>query len=242
MFMTQIIIIQVITFLALVFFLRKMMFSASSQEAKRLEHLSQEIEQKKSELESREATIEHEYKEKAEILEAQNKKSKYESEIQAKQAMEEISSQARAEADKILKQAFNTRDKLREEIEGQLHHESIANAIKFIKSILNSKNFILLHKGLIEDLVEALDQTDCKKIQVDIDQGQIMSPYTLDNSEKQRISSMLSLKAGRNLILEEVEDKTLIAGIKIRLGSLVIDGSLVEKLRGAQSKIMKYEA
>ena len=50
MLITQLIIIQVITFMALVFVLRKIMYSASFMETKRLQQLSQENERRTREL------------------------------------------------------------------------------------------------------------------------------------------------------------------------------------------------
>ena len=61
----------------------------------------------------------------------------------------------------------------------------------------------------------------------------------LTDQEKKAIKKILSAKLGRELSLEEKLDETLIVGLLIEIGSLIIDGSLRNRLKKAVRYLKK---
>lgn len=69
--------------------------------------------------------------------------------------------------------------------------------------------------------------------------GRIFSPYPLEDGLLKEMESILSEKFGKKVILEVREDKSLIAGLKLVLDGIVMDGTLKRQLEIMRETIMK---
>lgn len=59
---------------------------------------------------------------------------------------------------------------------------------------------------------------------------EVRTPRALDEATRKRLADQLGQRLGRRLELEEVGDETLIGGVLVRAGDLVIDGSVKGQL------------
>lgn len=239
MLIIQLIIIQVITFVALVLVLRKIMYSASFMETKRLQQLSQENEKRTRELAKKIEEAETEYKRKIYGAEEEARRLKAQAGAEIEKLKEEAMDKAKQESERIINQALNAKEKIREEIEAQLQDKSITLASKLIARVLASRNQRLLHEGLIDEIVEEIEKIEPAKLRVKTGTGQLIAPYEVPKNKKEKMISLLSQKTGKEISLEEKIDPETIAGATIKLGSLVIDGSLAGKLTEAAEIIKK---
>ena len=239
MLIIQLIIIQMITFAALVFVLRKIMYSTSLGETKRLQKLNQENAKKAQELANKIEEAERQYKEKIARAEDEIRKLKLEAKEEAEKLKEEALNKAKQESERIVNQALNTKEKLKEEIASQMKGKSVEQSVRLIQDVLNSKNQKLVHEGLIDDVIEEIEKLEQGRLQARTDKGELITPHAIDKSRKEKIKAVLSKKTGKKIALEEKIDKEVIAGITIKLGSLVIDGSLAGKLKEAVEALRK---
>jgi len=67
--------------------------------------------------------------------------------------------------------------------------------------------------------------------------GQIISAFPMEQKLLSRIKESLEKKLGKRIILEISIDETLIGGMIIKIGDLIIDGSLKHALKEAQQSI-----
>jgi len=70
------------------------------------------------------------------------------------------------------------------------------------------------------------------------DVARISSAIPLGDKEKNQVTSMLSKRTGRDITAEFVVDETLLGGMRITIGSLVIDTSLKDQLDQMGKSIM----
>lgn len=101
--------------------------------------------------------------------------------------------------------------------------------------------YVLIDNGRINDLFHVVDNF---KELVDEQQGVaeaiVTSVKPLSDEEKQAINDVFSKKAGKEkLRIENVVDKDIIGGIKVRIGDRVYDGSIARQLEKIQ-KTMIY--
>ena len=239
MLIIQLIIIQVMTFAALVFVLRKIMYSASFGETKRLQQLNQENAKKTQELANKIEEAEKQYQEKLAHAEDEVKKLKSQANEEVNKLKEEALSKAKQESERIVNQALNTKEKLKEEIASQMKEKSVEQSLRLIQDVLSLKNQTLVHEGLIDDVIEEIEKLEQGRLQARTDKGELITPHAIDKSRKEKIKAVLSKKTGKKIALEEKIDKEVIAGITIKLGSLVIDGSLAGKLKEAVEAVKK---
>ncbi|MFH1245733.1 MAG: F0F1 ATP synthase subunit delta [Candidatus Omnitrophota bacterium] len=239
MLIFQLIIIQILTFLALVFVSRKIMYSASFMETKRLQRLSGENSQKARELAAKLEDAQRQYQEKVESAEKEVKRLKAQAGEEAQKLKEDILNKARQESERIVNQALNTKEKLKEEIESKMVERGIEQSLKLIHTVLSAQSQLSLHQGLVDNILEEIEKTEPEKLKINIHNGKLLTPYEISKPKKEKMLDILSQKSGKEISLEEEIDKNIIAGIAIKFGGLVIDGSLANKLREAAEALKR---
>jgi len=239
MFILQLIIIQVITFGALVFVLRKIMYSSSYLETRRLQLMNQENAKKASELQAKIEEAHKEYQAKIALAEDETKKLKIRAQEEVEKLKDEMLLKARQESEKIIEKAINSKEKMREELDMRINEKSIEQSLKLVKDILGANNLSLLHEAFIDGAIQELIGVDIGRLQVNIDKGELITAEEISAEKKSRIVLALKEKLGKSISLEEKIDKNIIAGVCIKLGSLVIDASLSEKLHEALEALRK---
>ncbi len=239
MLIVQLVIIQIFTFVALVFVLRKIMYSASYLETKRLQQLNEENSKKSQELAAKIEEAHGQYQEKMENAEREIKRLKGQAEEEIGKLKEDVLNKARQEGERIVNQALNTKEKLKEEIESRMVHKCIEQSLELIHVVLNAQSQLSLHQGLVDNILEEIEKIEPEKLKINIDKGRLITPYEITKPQKEKIIAILSKKSGKEISLEEEIDKNIIAGITIKLGSLVIDGSLANKLREAAEALKR---
>lgn len=239
MFIFQLIIIQVITFVALVFVLRKIMYSSSYMETRRLQMLNQENAKKAEELQLKIEEAHKQYQEKIALAEDESRKLKLKAQQDIEKIKDEMLVKARQESERIIEKALNAKERVREEMDAKVAEKGIEFSLKLFAEVLNSKSQSLLHEGLVNQVIEDLDKLQSGRLQVNIDKGELILAREIKPEKKEKILNILKEKTGKNIILEERIDQGIIAGVSIKLGSMVIDASLAEKLREAGEKLSK---
>lgn len=227
------IILQVVTFAALVFVLRKLMYSASAEEAGRLKQMEEEYLRRTQDLAAKMDAVDKEYRAKVTVAEDEARRLKEDAKVESEKIKEESLTKAHDESERIVNQAVNTRSKIRQELEAQMLDKALELSRTLISKVIDSKHQKLLHIGLIDELIDELDKLDGAKLAVAPDKGEVTAPYELGKDTLEKISSAISKKAGRKVQLTEKTDKALAAGAVIKLGSIVIDGSIAGRLKDA---------
>jgi len=237
MLLAQLIIIQIVTFVALVFFLRKLLYTQANVEVKRLQSLSAENEKKAEELrkQTEQARMEYEIKIKKAEEEAKLLKEAAQKEIEKQQAQTIAS--AKEEAERILAQARNTREKMKEEIKNELEQSVISFACAVVRSAFEEKSYKYIHNELLGDIIAHLDSVDEHKIADNANVIDVTTAFTLTAQEQESIKTAFARKASRTLDLKEKIDKNLIAGVFIKIGNLIIDGSLANRIEEVRKKM-----
>ena len=231
--MAPFVILELILFVAVVFVLRKLMYSASVEEMNRLKKLEEEHAKRTQELAEKLDAAEKQFKEKVNIAEDEARRISAQAKSEAEKIKEEALANARQESERIVNQALNTKSKVREELEAQLQQRSIVISQGMIHKIFDSKHMRLVHEGFIEEIIEELEKIDFAKLNITLEKGEIVSPYELEDAKKDKIASIISKKTGRKISFSEKTDRSIMAGIVLKIGSLVIDGSLSGKLKDA---------
>ncbi len=67
--------------------------------------------------------------------------------------------------------------------------------------------------------------------------GELVSAYPMDKHKRSDLAAAISNKMGHRIDLSDKEDKKLVAGVVIHLGSLVIDASLENRLKEMQGSL-----
>lgn len=231
------IILQVVTFVVIVLVMRFLFGSQLKIALNRLQVLHQDSLEKEEVLNKEleraklqvDAEISRAKEEAKQIIEAAKRNSE-------KTAVEAIE-RAQVEAKRTIAETAEKAKRLEAEVLAQAEGKSIALAQELIKFVFAQKDLSNLHSQLIDELIEELEKIDKSRLVVHTDRAEIMVSQALTPKEKEKLKEVLSSKLGTAVNFDEKIDDSIIAGIVIRLGGLVIDGSLKNKFSRALSAI-----
>ena len=98
-----------------------------------------------------------------------------------------------------------------------------AQARNFLSIVSENNRMELLPE--IADMFELYKAEQEKSVDVDV-----TSAFALNDEQQDKLAKVLSARLGREVRLHAAEDATLIGGVVIRAGDLVIDGSVRGKI------------
>jgi len=227
----QLVIIQIITFAAIVFALRKLLYIETAKEAGRLKKLKQETAAKQRELAQKIEAAENAYREKVSKAEEDIRAFRLKAEEQTEEMRKKALDNANEESERILNIASNAKEKMREEIALEMQKKAPVQASHIFMEALSDKVKLTAHKELVKEVASEIKKIEKAKFKLKIKKGELVSAYPLDKTEKSSLSSLVVGRLGYKIAFEEEVEKHLVAGVIIRLGTLVIDGSLANRLK-----------
>lgn len=236
-----IIAVQVVTMLILALVLTKIVGSASAAELKRLRNLNLENQKKAEHLAKELEKAESDHQRRVQKAETELQELKQHAQEEAERHKTKVLEEARAEGDRIVNQAMKVKERIREEVESEMQEKSIALACRLIKGVLTAENMKWFHDGLVKDILEAVRGVDPETL-AQVEEGttaEVRTPYEMDDSQLHALQESLQSTAGKSINVNQVSDKDVIAGITIRMNSLVIDGSLSGRLHRVAASVQQ---
>jgi len=224
---------QIINFLVLLWLLRLVLYKPlvkkleeRTKKAKEIEDGLRDLQRRKEEMKKKEEEMIRETKEKTRRIIAESK------EI-SEEERERILERAEEEMREILKKAREKAELEVEMIRKREEEELLEKAKEILQRVL-SKSFTKdLHRKYIDKTIEKLYQLDFSDLKgKEITSVVVVSAYPLNKKEEKQISDFLFKKL-RNPTFQEKIDPDLIAGIKVIIDEISIDGSLSGKIKKA---------
>lgn len=228
----QLLIIQVVTFIGIVFLLR-FLFSRHLKSALiRLNTLHEENLAKEEELNE-------ELKRAKEESQAQIEQGKIEAEQIIAQANKEalrirlkIEEQAKEQAEKIIADGCVEVEKLKAGVIKDIQAQSIELASTLIAQLLTETDKIALQYEFANGIIEEISRLPKEQFNAQSNQAaKVTSSFILLDRQRDEIKRLLAAKTGKEIILKEEIDANLIGGLILELGGMVIDGTLKNKLQ-----------
>ena len=232
MLIWQLVLVQVVTFVLIVLFLRWLLYSHISHALKRLQQLNHQNLEREKALKEELSRAEREAKRQIEEGKHQAENIKKQSREEAEKDREGMFIAARKEAKRLINDAVRESQRKRTELTLEMHEKAIYLATEMIKHIFTEQNQQELHIKLIDELIDEIKKLELEeeKINTEGDKAKIICAYALKDNQRKKIKEVLSSKLKRDIVLTESIDKEIIDGLIIRLGGFVIDGSIKNKL------------
>ena len=226
----QLVIIQLLTFAAIGFVLKKLLYTETAKEVRRLTKLKEENLEKQKELQQKISAAENIYKESRAKTEDEARVVRMKTEEEARKLKEAIIDGAKAEAEQIVKNAFNAKEKMRDEIEFGMRKKAPLLASQILREVISPKAGEVLHEELVKDVIAKIKKMEKKETRVKADEAEIVTAYPLAKAQKNELMQAVCGMLGREIPFSEKEDEKLTAGVIIKAGTLVIDGSLDNRM------------
>ncbi len=154
----------------------------------------------------------------------------------------EASEHAQQQAKKTVVEALEKAKKVEGEMMASAEEKAVVLAQELITCAFSTKGQELLHAQLIDDLIEELRKVDKAKLAVKVDTVEVLTPLALSSQEETRVKEILVSKLGFEFKISQKIEPSLIVGLVIKLGGLVIDGSLKNKMSKAMNALKNSRA
>lgn len=231
---------QVVVFIAFIAYFKKVMFDDTTSAITRVTKLdNMNREKEKVLLQKLDETEKYLAKRKKEI-EDDEKTVKQEAQRAALQLQEDILKKAKAEASEIIKKAQGSREKMRMDAMIEAEGKIIDFCREVMGRILSEAVTSQVNEQIVEEFMKEVEEADISRVGRDVETVEIHSAHKLSEKSHELIKALMAKKLGREVKLEYKEDGKLLGGAVMKFGTMLIDGSLYDKLKDTSDK-MKEE-
>ena len=234
MFIAQFLLLQVVIFVALAVVLRRLLGRHATTATTHLQGLSQAYLKKHEELKQHVEEGERHYQEQLAKVQEEAQQLKIQASKEAEVTRQHAVEQAHQEAERIIQQATQARAALQQELTRTFEARAVAQACKLLEETLPDEFRALLHPhwvdGLLKNGLINLERIQSREA---IREARVVSAFPLTPAQRKALLERLQAGLGVDVALQEAVDPSLIAGLSITVGHLVLDGSVVSKLRAA---------
>lgn len=240
MLIISLVFLQVLIFAGMIFALQRIMTKNVVSATKHIEEMNQDY-LKKEELVTRQL---EEAKQQSQVMitnakqEAEALKNKIVKD--ANTESEGLINDARAKGTEIIQQADKTRERLIQEIDEKVALAAIDVATELIHYTLPENFRKDIHSQWVKELIESgFGKVERLNIPKDIKTVKVTSAFALDNDQRKSLAKKVKSILGHDAAMKEEVDPKIVAGIVFDIGSLILDGSLKNKIR-EQAKNAKH--
>lgn len=228
---------QVILLFVIIVILRKMIFSDTNSAINRLSRLDNANREREKLLMQKLAQAQKYIQEQQQKIQDDQQKVKAEARRAAGQLHEDIIAKAKQEGDEIIKKAHASRERIRTEAATEAESKMLQFCGEMIQRVLSGVIQSDLNERLVAEFIEELEKADFGKLNRDVNEVEIVSVRAINEKQMETIRKTLEAKLARPIRVYGKTNPELIGGVLMRLGSMVVDGSLAERFRESALKM-----
>jgi F0F1-type ATP synthase membrane subunit b/b' len=228
------VLLQLAIFAALVLFLRVVLTRNISNATNHLHSLNQDYTQKLEDAKKRQAEADAYYDQAILRAKVDAEKQKVQILKEAHDSQEFTINQTRQQSTAILEQANKARETIVGEMEQRIEAAAIERACELVTEVLPEEIDEAMHRRWVDELSKSgLDQLSRLNIPADVKEVEVVTAYPLTPDQGREVSRRLKELLKKEIKVIEKTDRSLIAGFKLTLGTVAIDGSLKIKITEA---------
>lgn len=234
-----IIIFQGLVFIGLIFVLRHFMQEHVSGAMGHMQKLNDELLKQQAELKEKIAAAEKEYQTKFTKAQQEVSQMQATAKQEVTKSLEDARARAQLEREKLINEAVDTRDKMRQEIMGEMEQRAIQYSFDLIREFFSEELQKAANDILIKEVIEGLKEVDVESFEIKSDTAELVVPEPLSQESRARLQKVLKEKIKRDIQFKEEVKPDIIAGLVLKFGTLVVDGSLANRLKESSARLKR---
>jgi F0F1-type ATP synthase delta subunit len=223
----------------LIFVIRKIVMHDTVQAVNTVKQVEAEVRKKEASIVKQIEEHERDFSRKKAEAEDELQRQRQESEKEIKQMRDRMVGEAKKESQLIMDRARQNEEKFRQQISQEMEEKAVEYGGQIFRLVLSEKMGAEMNRHFVGELLDALQEVDPTSITVDAGQAEFKSSHPLDADIRQRLQKLLKEKFNADVEVREVVDAKLLGGLVFKLGSLEIDGSLVNRFQEAVGEVKK---
>ena len=216
-----------------IFALHRVLISSVDGAKQRLDKEAEAARSRQAELNQKIKEADDELSRRRQELDTIEKKLKSDLEASSAKEKEAILVKARQDGEEIIVKAQNSRDQIKRDIEKTMELRIIDYSSKVLSDILSAKSKSGLDKVLADEFIEKLKNVDMSRITADVQSADLVTAMPLDPKLQADIAAVIEDKLKRKVSMQAKTDASIIGGVMIQFGSLLLDGSLKNAVRSS---------
>ena len=230
---------QVVVLAVMIVVIKKMLVGQTMSAVERIKLVETEVRKKEEGI--RHDIEKHEREFAAKKVEAEEtlEQRRAEADKEVEQVKERTLAEATAAGERIIEQAQKNEEKLRQKIAQDMEEKSVSYAGQMFELVFSEKMNDVLNRQFIGELLDALDEVESGSMTVDASDASFTSSHAIDAEQKARLEALLEDKFSAKVEVKEEINEELIAGMIFKIGSLEIDGSLLNRFKEAAAEVKK---
>ncbi len=234
------VIFQGFIFLGMILIMRQFMRGHVSGAVDHLQKMNDDLIKQQNDMKEKMAVAQKEYEMKMNRLQQDVTVQQSKAREEAAKTVEDSRTRALAEREKIITEAVETREKMRKEIMAEMEEKSIQNCRIIISEFFQGEMKTQIHEALLARALDGLKKVSMENFQIRADQAaELRVPEALKPEAREKIKKILEEKIKGTVQFKEEIDPSLVAGIVLKFGAVVIDGSLTNRLNEAAARLKK---
>ncbi|MCF7887296.1 MAG: F0F1 ATP synthase subunit delta [Candidatus Omnitrophica bacterium] len=232
MLIIQLVIIQIVTFIFIVFFIRWLLGGQIAKAVQRLRKLNQENRAKEKELKKEEEMAKKEIEREIKEGKLEAEKIKQDATEEAERKQMKLLKDAKEKANRIVEEGKKDLQKQKNDFILNLQNKAVNLATEMMAYVLTEKTEKNIHNQFTDEIIDALDEFSKDKIKSEGDKAEVVSVFELTQAQKGKIKGILSKKLDKDIKIVQSIDKKLVGGLIIKLGGFtVVDGSIKRRFQ-----------
>ncbi|MCK5850860.1 MAG: F0F1 ATP synthase subunit delta [Kiritimatiellae bacterium] len=232
-------VVHVVVLAVILFLIKKMLLGDTMRAVAKVRQVETEVRKKEETIRNEIQEHEKEFVKKRADAQEELQREREASEAEVTKMRDSTLAEARTEGEKIIEQAKKDEERLREQIAREMEEKAIDYGGQVFKLVFSEKITTDLNKSFIAELLDALEEVDAGSITVDSSEAEFASSHPIDPEQKSRLEKLLADKFGAEVKVQEKVQPELLAGLVFKLGSLEIDGSLLNRYQEAAAEVKK---
>ncbi len=228
---------QIIILGVVIALLRRLIFSDTNSAINRLTKLDNMNREKEKLLARKLEQAQKQIDEQQQVIQDEEQRIKAEARRAANQLHEDIIKKAKEEGDDIIRKAQAARDQIRMDAMIEAEGKMIEICSEILNKTLAAVVQVSMNEKLVEEFIAELDKADLSKINSDVNEIEIISSMPVSVADQEKIKKTLQTKLNRQVRLYTNEDPKLLGGILMKIGTMVVDGSLAERVNEAAAQM-----
>lgn len=230
---------QLVVSIVLIVILRKLLLGDTMNAIGRLKSAEEDLGRKEADLQQKLEEHETEFARKQAESEENLQRQREASERDLARLKERMVGDARSQADKIISEAQLSKDKIREQLVREMNEKAVEFAGELFKMVISQTVTEALNAAFVNELIDALEEVDETSIHVEAADAEFGSSHPLIPEQRKKLEELLARKFDVNVSIQEKVRPELLAGLTIKLGSLEIDASLLNRYREGVGEMKK---
>ena len=233
---------QVVVFGVMLAALKWILLRDTLDAVRRLKEEEGELGKKEDAVRRRLEEHEAEYRRKAADMQEELARAREQAEKESQRLRDSLVEEARKEKDRILAEAERGRERMRQDLVQETEARAMEYAGRVFELVFSERIGAALNRLFLDELIEALAEVDGTSITIDAQEALLESAQPVEPDQKKRLVEVIGRTFGVEPVITEKSAPELISGVRIKLGSLEIDGSLRNRFREAGEELKKSRA